>query len=75
MSLYGVISYHVTLWEGHMKANHPICEGDWLSYDPLRGLHDSQAPHIRKHLRPILWQLWFICHKFIHTIQGVIDHL
>ena len=24
MSLYGVISYHVTLSEGHMKANHPI---------------------------------------------------
>ena len=24
MSLYGVISYHVTLSEGHMIANHPI---------------------------------------------------
>ena len=24
MSLYGVIRYHVTLWEGHMIANHPI---------------------------------------------------
>ena len=24
MSLYGVIGYHVTLWEGHMIANHPI---------------------------------------------------
>ena len=22
MSLYGVIGYHVTLWEGHMIANH-----------------------------------------------------
>ena len=27
--------------------------------------YDSQLPHIRKHLCPILWQLWFICHKFI----------
>ena len=24
VSLYGVIGYHVTLWEGHMIANHPI---------------------------------------------------
>ena len=24
MSLYGVIGYHVTLWEGHMIANHPV---------------------------------------------------
>ena len=24
MSLYGVIGYHVTFWEGHMIANHPI---------------------------------------------------
>ena len=24
MSLYGMIGYHVTLWEGHMIANHPI---------------------------------------------------
>ena len=24
MFLYGVIGYHVTLWEGHMIANHPI---------------------------------------------------
>ena len=24
MSLYGVIGSHVTLWEGHMMANHPI---------------------------------------------------
>ena len=22
--IYGVIGYHVTLWEGHMIANHPI---------------------------------------------------
>ena len=35
MSLYGVIGYHVTLLEGHMIANHPIYEGDWLSCDPL----------------------------------------
>ena len=26
MSLYGVISYHVTLSEGHIIANHPIYE-------------------------------------------------
>ena len=31
MSLYGVIGYHVTIWEGHMIANHPIYGGDWLS--------------------------------------------
>ena len=24
MSLYGVIGYHVTFWEGHMIANHLI---------------------------------------------------
>ena len=24
VSLYGVIGYHVTLWEGHMIANHLI---------------------------------------------------
>ena len=24
MSIYGVISYHMTLSEGHMIANHPI---------------------------------------------------
>ena len=53
--LYGMNNY-VLIW------------GDWLSCDPLRGSHDSQSPHIRKHLCPILWQLWFICHKFIHTI-------
>ena len=34
----------------------------------LWGSHDSQSPHIRKNLCPILWQLWFICHKIIHTI-------
>ena len=42
--LYGMNNY-VLIW------------GDWLSYDPLRGSHDSQSPHIRKHLCPILWQL------------------
>ena len=31
--------------------------GDWLSCDPLRGSHDSQSFHIRKHLCPILCQL------------------
>ena len=52
----GVIGYHVTLSEGHMIANHPIYGGDWLSC-PLRRSHDSQSPHIRKHLCPILLQL------------------
>ena len=42
--LYGINNY-VLIW------------GDWLSCDPLRGLHDSQSPHIRKHLCPILWRL------------------
>ena len=53
--LYGMNKY-VFIW------------GDWISCGPLRGSHDSQSPHIRKHLCPILWQLCFICHKFIHTI-------
>ena len=26
--------------------------GDWLSCDTLRGSHDSQSPHIRKHCAP-----------------------
>ena len=29
MSIYGVIGYHVTLWEGHMIANHPIYTDIW----------------------------------------------
>ena len=37
--------------------NYVLKWGDWLSCDPLRGSHDSQSPHIRKHLRTILWQL------------------
>ena len=40
--LYGMNNY-VFIW------------GDWLSCDPLRGSHDSQSPHIRKHLCPVLW--------------------
>ena len=47
VSLYGVIGYHVTLWDGHMIANHPHIWGDLLSCDSLRGSHDSQSPHIR----------------------------
>ena len=50
--LYGMNNY-VLIW------------GDRLSCDSLRGSHDSQSP---QHLCPILWQLWFICHKIIHTI-------
>ena len=42
--LYSMINY-VLIW------------GDWLTCDPLRGSHDSQSPHISKHLCPILWQL------------------
>ena len=42
--LYGMNNY-VLIWS------------DWLSCDPLRGSHDSQSPHIWKHLCPILWQL------------------
>ena len=53
--LYGM-NHYVLIW------------GGWLSCDPLRGSHDSQSPHIRKRLCPILWQLCFICHKIIHTI-------
>ena len=64
MSLYGVIGYHVTLSEGHMIADQPIHGGEWLSCES----HDSQSLHIRKHMCPILWQLWFIRHKIIHTI-------
>ena len=42
--LYGMNIY-VLIW------------GDWLSCDPLRGSHDSQSPHMKKHECPILWQL------------------
>ena len=58
------VGYHVTLWEGHMIANTPYMV--WLAIMWL--WHDRQSHHIRKHLCPILWQLWFICHKIIHTI-------
>ena len=37
--------------------NYVLIWGDWLSCDPLRGSHDSQSPHIRTHLCPILRQL------------------
>ena len=49
------------LWEGHMIAKHPHIWGDWLSSDPLRRSHDSQSPHIRKHLCPD-------CATFIYLI-------
>ena len=44
MSIYGVIGYHVTLWEGHMIANHPtemigyhvtLSEGHMLDNHPI----------------------------------------
>ena len=68
MSLYGVIGYHMTLSEGHMIANHPIYGVIGYYVTLSEGHMIAQSPHIRKHLYPILWQLWFICHKFIHTI-------
>ena len=43
MSLYGVIGYHVTLWEGHMIANHVIgyhvtlWEGHMIANHPIYG--------------------------------------
>ena len=60
------------LWNQY--CNYVLIWGDWLSCDPLRGSYDSQSPHIRKHLCPILWQLWFICHKFIHTLLWYLLH-
>ena len=81
--LYGMNNY-VLIWgdwlscdplRGSHDSQSPHIWGDWLSCDSLRGSHDSQSPNIRKHLCPILWQFWFICHKFIHTIYGVICHL
>ena len=48
MSLYEVIDYHVTLWESHMIANHPIYEGDWLS-------SDLQSATFKGDLSPIIW--------------------
>ena len=74
--LYGMNNY-VLIWgdwlscdplRGSHDSQSPHISGDCLLCDPLRQSHDSQSPHIRKHLCPILWQLWFICHKFIHTI-------
>ena len=72
--LYGMNNY-VLIWGDWLlcdplKGSHDSQSPHiyWLSCDSLRGSHDSQSPHIRKHLCPILWQLWFICHKIIHTI-------
>ena len=74
--LHGMNNY-VLMWgdwlscdplRGSHDSQSPHIWGNWLSCDSLRGSHDSQSPHIRKHLCPILWQLWFICHKFLHTI-------
>ena len=72
-SLYGINNY-VLIWgdwlscdplRGSHDSRSPHIWG-WLAI--MRPSHDSQSPHIRKHLYPILWQLWFICHKIIHTI-------
>ena len=41
MSLYGVIGYHVTIWESHIIANHPIgyhvtlSEGHMIANHPI----------------------------------------
>ena len=75
-ALYGMNNYsliwgdHVTLSEGHMIANHPIYGViDYhVTLSEAERVNNSQSPHIRKHLCPILWQLCFICHKIIHTI-------
>ena len=34
------------------KNNYVLIWGDWLSCDPLRGSHDSQSHHMRKHYAP-----------------------
>ena len=74
--LYGMNNY-VLIWGDWLlcdplRRSHdsqsPHIWGDWLLCDPLRRSHDSRSPHIKKHMCPILWQLLFICHKFIHTI-------
>ena len=54
-----------------MIANHPIYEGDWLSCDPLGWSHDSQAPHIRKHLCPqLVATLIYLSHNYSYHIRG-----
>ena len=67
VSLYGVIGYHVTLAEGRMIANHPIY-GVIDYHVTLRGPHDSQSPHIRKHV----YYLLFISSKAI--FQQTVAH-
>ena len=61
MSLYifcGLLSLLKVIYQPLYGMNNCVLRwGDWLSCDPLRGSHDSQSPHIRKHLCPILWQL------------------
>ena len=72
-TLYRKTFCNILVFKGDLSPvygmnNYVLIWGDWLSCDPLGGSHDSQSPHIRTHVCPILWQLWFICHKFIHTI-------
>ena len=55
--LYVYVSLKVIYHPLYGMNNYILIWGDWLSCDPLRGSHDSQSPHIRKHLCPILWQL------------------
>ena len=55
--LYGMNNY-VLIW------------GDWLSCDPLRGSHDSQSPHIRKHLCPILGNFDLFVTKLFILYKG-----
>ena len=76
MSLYGVIGYHVTVSEGHMIANHPIYAGNLWSCDPLRGSHDSQSPHIRKHLCPhLVATLIYLSQMYSYYIRGDRSHI
>ena len=65
-----------------MIANHPIYGGDWLScvwgcvgvisyhVTLSRGSHDSQSPHIRKHLCPILWQQIYLSQNYSYYVRG-----
>ena len=52
--LYGMNMY-VLIW------------GDWLSCDPIRGSHDSQSPHIRKHL---VATLIYLSQNYSYYIRG-----
>ena len=51
--------------------NYVLIWGDWLSCDPLRGSHDSQSPHIRKHLCPhLVATLIYLSQNYSNYIRG-----